>query len=235
MGTLTKIIVISDFDGTVVIIDTAAFVLERFAEGEWKIFDEQLEKGEITLDECLRKQFSLVRASKTDILREVERATTFRPNFDNLVKYCKGQRIPVIIASAGLDFCIRHLLAEKNLDESIVLRAGKSRCTNRGIKFSSFPKLRRRDSHNFKDDLVDYYKRRAVRVVYIGDTLNDYFALRKADQRFAIEGSRLAHVCNQNHVPCEEVSDFQQVIEGIKTYIKRIAIRLPSVTAQDKS
>ena len=205
-----RLVVISDFDGTIVQIDTAALVLKRFAKGDWKRLDEQLENGEITLEICLREQFSLVRASKEDILREVAKATCFRPNFDKLANYCKVQKIPLVIASAGLDFCIVYLLAKRNLTKSVTLRTATSRFTTEGVKFTSFRKLGSHGSHNFKDALVRKYRRLGFRVVYIGDTSLDYQAAKVANLAFAVRGSHLAQMCKGNGVRCEEFWDFQQ-------------------------
>lgn len=211
-----EVVVVSDFDGTIVDIETAAFVLERFAEGEWKMFDEQLERGEITLEECMRKQFLLVRVSKKEILTELDRVTTFRPNFEKLIGFCKTQSVPLIVVSAGLDSCARHFLGVKGWLRTIELLAARARCTSDGIKFTFFPKVRYPESHNFKDDLVRYYRRRGQRVVYTGDGLTDYHAVKNADLAFVVRESELAQKCKREKIPHEEIADFQEVIDRIQ-------------------
>jgi hypothetical protein len=52
--------ILSDFDGTIANIDTGAFILAKFAEGDWRIFDEQLERGQIDLQDYLSRRFSLL-------------------------------------------------------------------------------------------------------------------------------------------------------------------------------
>ncbi|MHA1992486.1 MAG: hypothetical protein ACW98A_16060 [Candidatus Hodarchaeales archaeon] len=44
-------IILCDFDGTIVTHDTAEFILNKFTTENWQIFDELLEKGEMTLEE----------------------------------------------------------------------------------------------------------------------------------------------------------------------------------------
>ena len=46
-GTNMSFVVLCDFDGTAVTIDTSVFILQRFAAAEWRVFDEQFEKGEL--------------------------------------------------------------------------------------------------------------------------------------------------------------------------------------------
>ena len=50
--------ILCDFDGTIAEIDTTVIVFNKFIHGNWRIFNEQLDKGEITLEQCMREQFS---------------------------------------------------------------------------------------------------------------------------------------------------------------------------------
>ena len=206
---------LSDFDGTIVDIDTSVFVLTRFAKEDWRIFDEQFEKGEITLEECLQQQFSTVRTSKTRILKEIERIPSLRPNFDRMAQFCKTQRIPLIIVSAGLDFVINHFLEQKGLQKLVEVYAPKARITATGIKFT-FPKLLDKASVSFKDDLVRYYKKQGKKTVYIGDGFADFNPARNADFSFAIKGSKLAELLRNDGIPHEEISDFREVVEALQ-------------------
>jgi len=210
-----SLVVLCDFDGTVLDIDTCVFILEKFAEEEWRIFDEQLERGEITLEECLRKQFSTVRVPEKLILEETERVLSVRPNFEKLVEYCRAHRIPLILVSAGLDFVIKHFLELKGWHGLVEVYAPKARCTVYGIRFT-FPKLFDKTSVSFKDDSVRYYKKQGKRVIYIGDGLADYNAARNADFSFAIHGSKLAELLNTDGIQHKEISDFEEVVETIK-------------------
>ena len=105
-----KVVVLCDFDGTITKIDTAEFVLAKFAHGNWQDFNKQLESSKITLEETLRMQFALVKASRAQILDALKNAVTFRPDFAELAEYCSKNSIPLVIVSAGLDFVIKHFL-----------------------------------------------------------------------------------------------------------------------------
>jgi len=207
-----SLVILCDFDGTVVDINTCVFTLDKFAEGEWRIFDEQLERGEITLEQCLQKQFSTVRAPEKKILKELEPATSPRPNFEKLFGYCRAHGVPLVIVSAGMDFVIKHFLQLSGWDKLIEVYAPQAKCTADGIKFT-FPKLRDKMSVNFKDDLVRYYKKQGKKVVYIGDGLPDYPSAKSADFAFAIKGSKLAELLKKNRIPCKEIGDFQEVVD----------------------
>jgi HAD superfamily phosphoserine phosphatase-like hydrolase len=194
-----RLAVLSDFDGTVTLNDTFQNVVEKFGQGNWRAVDEQYVRGEITLEECLRIQGGMVRASKPQVLDELDQVTEFRPGFDNLAEYCKTNHYPLVVVSAGLDFVIKHFLTRENLVDKVELFAAVAKCTPRGIKFD-FLKLKNKRSISFKDDTVRYYKTRADTVAYIGDGRWDLQALRNADLRFAIKNSKLAELCKEQDI-----------------------------------
>jgi 2-hydroxy-3-keto-5-methylthiopentenyl-1-phosphate phosphatase len=105
------------------------------------------------VEEVIRRQFAMVHATKRAMLRLVEGSTSLRPGFTALVQACSERKLPVVIASYGLDFCIDHLLLRAGLRERVEVHAPKARITTDGICFN-FPALRYTDSSNLKDDLV---------------------------------------------------------------------------------
>jgi 2,3-diketo-5-methylthio-1-phosphopentane phosphatase len=207
--------VLSDFDGTVTTVDTAEWALTRFAQRDWRQFERQFEKGEITLEECLTREFSLIRTSRQQILEELESVVIFRPNFKKLAEHCKKNRIQLIIVSAGLDFVIRRFLKRNGCLELVKVFAPKTKFNANHITFT-FPKLLDRSSDNFKHDTVKRYRNQKMKVVYIGDGQADFTSAEDADHPFAIEGSRLAILCKSHGTFCKEITDFQEVIDAIK-------------------
>jgi HAD superfamily phosphoserine phosphatase-like hydrolase len=210
-----KLGVLTDFDGTVTLNDTFENVLEKFGQGDWRAVDDQYVKGEITLEECLRRQGGMVRASKPQILNELDQVTKFRPGFDNLSEYCETNHYPLVLVSAGLDFVIKHFLTRENLIDKVQLSTAVAKCTPTGIKFD-FLKLKDNRSMNLKDDAVRYYKTRADTVAYIGDGRWDLHALRNADLRFATKNSKLAELCKEQEIQATIVSDFKEMVVSLK-------------------
>jgi len=207
--------VLSDFDGTITEIDTAVTVFNKFIDGNWIIFNEQLDRGEITLEQYMREQFSMIKAPKSVILNEFGLDVPFRPGFRELVHFCYDNQVPLEIVSAGLDFVINHLLEVRGLDGKTKVRAARTRFTGDGIEMDSI-ELYDRNSIDFKRDLVDYYKGKKHFVLFIGDGMSDKGAARSADYVFVIKGSRLAEFCKKEGINHEEISDFQEVIAKIK-------------------
>lgn len=214
MGVNVKSALLCDFDGTIVTFDTAEFLLDKFVEEDWRIFDTYLERGIITLEECLQKQYILLKASEERMLRAVEKAISFRQNFEELVRYCGLNGIHFIVVSAGLDFVIRRLLGHTDLGKCVEVYAAETSFTDEGIKLT-FPKRYDCTSLDFKEDLVKHYKKQGSRIFYIGDGLTDFNAVRRADFSFAIMDSKLAEFCKREKIPHLEINDFHEVITAI--------------------
>jgi 2-hydroxy-3-keto-5-methylthiopentenyl-1-phosphate phosphatase len=208
-----KTAILSDFDGTIVNVDTGEYILSQFAHGDWRAYDEQLDIGKITLQECPKKQFAMVKETEARLVKRVEAVVLFRPGFEDLVEQCEIERIPFVVVSGGLDFVIKHLLRAKNLLNRVDVVAPKANVTKRGITLR-FPKASQSASLNLKDDLVMSYEARGIRTVYIGDGSPDFAAIRRADVRFAIRGSKLSELCKRADIAFREIDDFHDVLRN---------------------
>jgi 2,3-diketo-5-methylthio-1-phosphopentane phosphatase len=212
---MEKIVVLSDFDGTISEIDTAEFVLCTFAGGDWRAIDALFEEGKITLEECLKRQFSLVRASKKQIVNALEDVVTLRLGFEEFARYCKDRGIPLLIVSAGLDFVVKHFLEVKHLQNLAAIYMPKTKITPNGIEFR-FPRRFYRTSVDFKHDLARRYKGQGFRVISVGDGSADFAAAKEADLAFAIRGSRLEELCKKGKIPFKRISSFLELLEFIR-------------------
>jgi len=212
-----SVVIFSDFDGTIVDIDTGEYVLKQFAQGDWMALDAQLERGELTLEECLARQFALVKETEETLLKRVDGAVSLRPGLEDLLNYCERGDFPFVVVSGGLDFIIRHVLSTNNLLDRVELVAPKAKVTKQGITFQ-FPKLVHPRSSNFKDDVVATYKNSGSKTVFIGDGLPDFPAIKAADSRFVIRGSRLSRLCEKEGVAFQNVEDFHDVLRSVTAW-----------------
>jgi 2-hydroxy-3-keto-5-methylthiopentenyl-1-phosphate phosphatase len=211
-------VILCDFDGTITSFDTADYILRRFAEGDWELYDRMLDEGRISLEECMVRQFSLVHVPERTIIDELEKTATIRPKFSELVHFCDHNRIPFYVVSAGLDFVIYHYLDKMSLRSLVRMHSGTSFFDGHKIVFA-FPQLVNRGSKSFKDDLVKSYQNRGTKVVYIGDGLSDLDAARQADIRFAVTGMRLERTLKEEGLVFESFEDFAKVEQGLKAYL----------------
>jgi 2,3-diketo-5-methylthio-1-phosphopentane phosphatase len=206
--------VISDFDGTIVNVDTAEVALDLYADPEWKRIGEALEKGDVSFEDSLRQQFALVKVPQETILEQLDRVAALRLNFGRLVDYCMSNDIQLTVASGGFDFCIQHFLNRDGWLKFIQIYAPKSRLTENGYSLT-FPKIITPSSINFKDDLVRREKMKGKRVFFIGNGFGDYPAAKESNYAFAIKASRLAELCRAGRVRHKEIDDFQEVVNTL--------------------
>jgi len=136
------------------------------------------------------------------------------------VDYCIARGMPVAAVSGGLDFVIWHFLREKGWEGCLNLYAGRAIHTPDGIKFT-FPRLHYGDSANFKEDLVRYQKARGYRVVYTGDGLSDFCAVKNTDIAFVVKGFKPSKHCREQGIPNREFEDFRTVLEALKPLVGR--------------
>lgn len=209
-----KRVLLCDFDGTIVTIDTCEFLLDTFAKEDWRTFNTSLERGEITLEECTRKQLSMLNISEEKALKTLEKVTSFRPHFTELVDHCDALGTSFIVVSGGLDFVIKHFLRIKGLEKRVRVYSATSRITRDGIELS-FPELVYCTSLDFKEDLVKLYNKQGFRTIYVGDGLSDFNAVRRADFLFVIKESKLAELCKRENIPHQEITDFQEVTKSL--------------------
>ena len=214
-----KIAVLSDFDGTIVNVDTGVLILERFAKEDWQAYDVKLEREEISVEECLTSQFGMIKVSKEEILAMLSREPIqVRPNFRELIGFCKSNDFPFTIVTGGIDFCVESVLRSGGFGNGTLnIHCGKSEASEEGLKII-FPERFKVDSLNFKQDLVNHLHDLEYNVVYIGDGNSDYEAARKADLVFSIKGSSLSKMCEKKNILHIDFLDFIEVISGIKSW-----------------
>ena len=212
---MTGLSILCDFDGTITLIDTAEYILDKFAEGDWRGVEHLLERGEITIEESMNRQFEMITLSREDILRRIDEVVKPRPGFQDLLELCRADGHRFRITSAGLDFYIRHFLSVHRWDREAEVVAPRVTDAGSGVRFE-FPPTKNPQARNFKEDNVLGERVAGRRVVYIGDGTSDHWAALTADLAFAVKGSKLDRSlerCGREH---HTFTDFCQVIAVLK-------------------
>ena len=222
-------VLVSDFDGTLTQHDLGELALQRFGLPGWERYDELFESGQITIAECIRKQSAMIRArSRTEILRYLSRFARFRPGLDRLLDDCRRARIDFVVASAGIDFCIRHVFRLHQLPMP-TLYCPRTSFTPHGLRvvMPPFPPGRKRTGpatqgdRNFKHSIVASYQGRGRRVVYIGDGATDIAPASIADKVFAIRGSPLDAALAERGIPRSPIRTLLPVSRFVQAELPR--------------
>jgi 2-hydroxy-3-keto-5-methylthiopentenyl-1-phosphate phosphatase len=210
-------VLLCDFDGTIVNIDTAEKALDLFADPSWRRVEEGFERGEVSFEDSLRREYAMIRASPESILTKLDRITVLRPHFEKLVQYCKSNQFPLVVVSGGLDFCIQHFLGRGDWLNFITIHVPKARRAGNGYEVT-FPRMFKPSSVDFKEDLVTFHKSRGERVFFIGNGRGDFQAAKQSNYAFAIRASKLAQLCKSTGVACKEIDDFQEVVDVVSNF-----------------
>ena len=193
-----------DWDGTVTVEDTLVMVLAEF--GDWDVFQAAaaaLDRGEISLNEEIRRDFEPVTAPLDEVAAWLLEHVDLRPGFHEL-----AQRYRPLVASSGFHELIEPVLAREGLDLEVranrvdpredgwrVLFRNEEECVSCGEP------CKRADLPQDGD------------VVYVGDGYSDRCAALAADRVFARDG--LAAYLDDRGAPYERFEDFRDIAAAL--------------------
>jgi len=216
--------VICDFDGTISQKDTTDQLLEKFAAPAWQEIEAQWVAGTISSSECMQRQLALVNVSKPELdvwLSQIE----IDPAFVGFVHLCQRYGIDLSIASDGIDYVIRHVLARHGL--------GHLRVTANALTFLEGNRYALSPYHTSgtcQSGLgvckcsVDEMKRQdAEHILYVGDGRSDFCASKNVE--LVMAKASLLTFCQQHALPHIAFQNFHDVGD---TLMKLMAMHVPA-------
>jgi 2-hydroxy-3-keto-5-methylthiopentenyl-1-phosphate phosphatase len=211
-GSRRRILVLSDFDGTISHVDMGSAVLDRFAPG-WKAVDQAYCKGEVGSRIAYGWIAPLFKASREEFLDFVHQREQTDPAFPDFCRFVRGRRMDLVILSDGLDLYIEAILGRYGLEIPFF--------TNR-ILFSTggrvefvFPCMSEACGRcgTCKRSLLGRFRPFYDRIVYVGDGHSDVCPVQDADLVFA--KGILYDQCQKRGIPCRSYRDFGDVQQGL--------------------
>jgi len=112
-----KTLVQSDFDGTITEEDISFFLLDAFAQGDWRRWLREYKEHRISVGEFSTRAFAMVKADKQTLLEALRGRVKVRAGFRDLVNYCLNKGLRLVIVSNGVDFYIRAVLQDMGLTD----------------------------------------------------------------------------------------------------------------------
>ena len=211
-----KILIQCDFDGTITEEDVSFFILEAFADGDWRSMLQEYKDDKITVGSFNRQAFSMVKESKESLKKLVLEKTRIRPGLPQLLDYCKQQGFRFVIVSNGLEFYIKTILDNLGLDGVEVI-AATAEFEPQGI----IAKYIGPDGNELQNDFKKAYTSRFVeegyKVIYIGNGASDVNSARLAEHAFATD--TMLEKCRQDDLKCHPFSNLNDVVEGLKLLV----------------
>jgi 2-hydroxy-3-keto-5-methylthiopentenyl-1-phosphate phosphatase len=192
-----------DWDGTVTERDTLVMVLREF--GDPDVFERasaSLDRGEITLNEEIRQQFTPVTEPIEHVVSWLLERVRLRPGFHELVQ----QHRPLVV-TVGFHELIEPILAREGLE--LEIRGNRVEWTRKGWR----PRFRSEEPCLVCGEPC---KRSALpeNVLYVGDGFSDRCAATAAHRVFARDG--LARYLDSLGAPYEPFEDFRDVAAALR-------------------
>lgn len=117
-------VLVNDFDGTMTRHDFFKLAIERLLPSSVPDYWSEYRSGEITHFEALRRYFADIRTDEEDVLAVV-RQMELDPQLPEAVASLRSAGWRIVIASAGCDWYIRHLLLAAGVDAEVHANPGQ--------------------------------------------------------------------------------------------------------------
>jgi len=201
-----------DFDGTVTEEDTSFFLLDAFAQGDWRRLLRKYKEHKISVGEFNTKAFTMVKDDKPTLLEALKGKVRVRAGFHELRNYCLKKDFRLVIVSNGLDFYIKAVLKDLGLD-SIEVHAAQASFHPEGMKVQYVGPDGKRLDDNFKVAYIKSFLKLGYRIVYVGNGDSDFPPAKYANHVFAT-GELLAY-CRENNLNYEPFENFIDIVRYI--------------------
>ena len=209
-----KTLVQCDFDGTITAEDTSFFLLDSFAQGDWRSWLQEYREHRIPVGEFNIRAFSLIKADKTSLLEAIEDKIVIRPGFHELVDYCSTRGFRFVIVSNGLDFYIEDILKRLGL-ERVEFHAARTYFDPRGLRVQYIGPDGRELRDNFKEAYLKLFLNQGYQVAYVGNGDSDISPAKQAHHVFA--RGELLDYFQENGLPCQPFEDLRDVVRALKS------------------
>jgi 2,3-diketo-5-methylthio-1-phosphopentane phosphatase len=209
---LSAWLIVVDFDGTITEQDTLDWLVRRHAPEVYDEVETALLAGEITLHECIRREFEAIRGDHDEIVGEAVEAARVRPGFAEFATSAEERGDRVVVVSSGFEQVIRPVLAAHGLDGlEVVAHRVQFTPEQTTVEFrhgDPCPTCGQECKRSVVDTL-----RNGRPVAYVGDGYSDRCAALVADRRFARRG--LARYLDGEGVGYVSFDDFYDVEAGL--------------------
>jgi len=205
-------LLVCDFDGTLTRRDVGDALCDRFADPSWRQVDEAWLRGEISLPEAQRSMWSTVRAGRDELLVAARELGEFREGAASLFAAVADGRLDLVIASGGFDLYIEPLLGPwLGLLEAAHYNRLEPAPTGARPTFSDAWSCTR--CAVCKGRIVRWWVDAGRTVAFCGDGSSDRCAIGEAPRLFAVTGSPLHRLCDEQGIGCVAFESFETVLQ----------------------
>ncbi len=214
-----------DFDGTITLEDVGEAIFNKFGETEKvrKIIEDLL-SDKISSRQCWDDLCDSVDAVNKAELDEFIDKFDVDPTFIPFVKFCKENKIEMVVLSDGFDYYIDRLFNKVGL-AGLKYYSNKLFVNEKGILKAEYPyfDVDSPTSANCKKNHIINHSSDDDYTVYIGDGNSDKDAAQYCDFIFAKDG--LARFCSMERISFYPFENFTEVQNKLTELILRKNLR----------
>ena len=208
-----KTLIQCDFDGTITEEDASFFLLDTFAQGDWRRLLREYKEHKISVGEFNTRAFAMVKADEPTLLEALKDKIKVRAGFHELVDYCLGKDFRLVIVSNGLDFYIKAVLKELAL-ENVEMHAAQASFHPEGMKVQYVGPDDKRLEDGFKEAYIKTFLKLGYRIIYMGNGDSDIAPAQYAHHIFAT-GELLAY-CRENNLKYKPLENFIDAVRDME-------------------
>ncbi len=226
---LDKLIIVSDFDGTIAEQDVNEKIINTFGDQQSSQIEKTYIEGKIGDREALKKHYDRINISEEEFAEFVTSEITIDPYFINFYKLLEKYNIDFTIVSGGFYNYIKLLLNQNNHLIDYPVYANKLVFQGQKAIPQFFHQLNgcRREygvCGVCKYKVIKDYLDAGKKVIYIGDGLTDRCVVDLSDILFAKKGKSLEKYCLQNKIDYKIFKSFKEIFLFLKEEILRCSI-----------
>lgn len=212
-----KALVLCDFDGTTCVHDVGSALLNHYAADGWKEIDREYLQGKTGSRSAYSRIAPFLYGDMESIQSFAISRSRIARGFRRFYRLCRLRDIDVKILSDGFDVYIGAILKHRRLAD-IDFYANALAVDADGKMTISFPgeNLLCGRCGNCKSHILNAYRLRYERIIYVGDGQSDVCPSRQADVIFARDA--LLKTCLEEGRPCFPFEDFTVIGKYIKEH-----------------
>ena len=212
-----NILLVIDFDDTLVTKNAAQVVLNNFVPNDYKQIASKYKEKKINFRIYQEDSFkkALEKISILEIEKYSKNNVEIRSGFKELIDYSKNKNIEIIILSSGIKSYIEPVL--ENYQNDLILIAADMEKINSNVRFSYKDSYNPNCSNDWgicKCKTVESFKNKNF-IIYIGDGITtDFCASQKSDEIFAL--NPLYNKCLDEKINAKKFEGFNNLLKYIK-------------------
>lgn len=215
-----KVILFTDFDGTITKQDSNDFLVDNYGMGREKRREgnKKVISGDLTFRKLFAEMLDSVHLPFQECIDLLLKNIDLDSGFNDFYSWALENDIPVIVLSSGMEPIIRALLTKLVGEKAkgIQIIANQVKLEDNGKKWE----IVYRDGSDFGHDKSSTIKKyltpgRPI-LLYAGDGISDVSAAKETDLLFAKSGQDLITYCNENKIPYTEFDTYKTIHDHIK-------------------